>query len=205
MEIMPYEQAEQIIKAQKKISVAHCICRKEQRLLGKGCDHLSEACMAFGTGAYFYIENGLGREVTTEEALKILKIGMDSGLVLQPGNGQKVWSICMCCGCCCGLLRGLKTMAKPASVAHTNFYSQIAADECIGCGLCEEQCPMDAIRMEGDTAVVNRDRCIGCGVCVGTCSVAAVKLMQKSEQERYIPPKDVVEMQLRIAGERRRS
>ena len=161
--------------------------------------------MAFGTGAYFYIENGLGREVTTEEALKILKIGMDSGLVLQPGNGQKVWSICMCCGCCCGLLRGLKTMAKPASVAHTNFYSQIAADECIGCGLCEEQCPMDAIRMEGDTAVVNRDRCIGCGVCVGTCSVAAVKLMQKSEQERYIPPKDVVEMQLRIAGERRRS
>ena len=64
---------------------------------------------------------------------------------------------------------------------------------------------MDAIRMEGDTAVVNRDRCIGCGVCVGTCSVAAVKLMQKSEQERYIPPKDVVEMQLRIAGERRRS
>ncbi len=205
MEIMPYEQAEQIIKAQKKISVAHCICRKEQRQLGKGCDHLSEVCMAFGTGAYFYIENGLGREVTTVEALKILKNGMDSGLVLQPGNGRKVWSLCLCCGCCCGLLRGLKAMEKPADVAHTNFYCQITVQECIGCGLCEERCPMDAISMDGDTAVVNRDRCIGCGVCVGACNVAAVKLMQKIEQERYIPPKDVTEMQLRIAGERQRS
>ena len=203
-EFLPYEQAEQIIKDQKKISVAQCICRKEQRMLGKGCDHPLETCMAFGTGAYYYIENGLGREVTTEEALKILKIGMDAGLVLQPGNGQKAWSICMCCGCCCGLIKTLKTMEKPAQVAHTNFYSRIVADECIACGLCEERCPMVAIRMEGDTAVVDRDRCIGCGVCVGTCNVAAVKLQQKSEHDRYIPPKDVIEMQMRIAGERKR-
>jgi Na+-translocating ferredoxin:NAD+ oxidoreductase subunit B len=202
MEIMPYEQAEQIIKDQKKISVAPCICRKEQRMLREGCDHPLETCMAFGTGAYYYIENGLGREVTTEEALKILKRGMDSGLVLQPGNGQKSWSICMCCGCCCGLLRGLKTMEKPAYAAHTNFYSQIAADECIACGLCEERCPMDAIQMEGDAAVVNRDRCVGCGVCVGTCNVDAIKLLQKSEHDRYVPPKDVVEMQVKIAQER---
>lgn len=205
MEIMPYEQAEQIIKAQKKISVAHCICRKEHRMMGKGCDHPLEACMAFGIGASYYIENGLGREVTTEEALQILKSGMDSGLVLQPGNGQKVWNLCMCCGCCCGLLGALKTMEKPAYVVHTNFYSQIMADECIGCGLCEERCPMGAIRMEADTAVVNRDRCIGCGVCVGSCNVDAVKLLHKSEHERYIPPKDVVEMQMRIAGERKLS
>jgi electron transport complex protein RnfB len=64
---------------------------------------------------------------------------------------------------------------------------------------------MDAIRMDADTAVVNPDRCIGCGVCVGSCNVDAVKLLQKSEQDRYIPPKDVGEMQLRIAGERKRS
>ena len=93
-------------------------------------------------------------------------------------------------------------MEKPAYAAHTNFYSQITADECIACGLCEERCPMDAIQMEGDAAVVNRDRCVGCGVCVGTCNVDAIKLLQKSEHDRYVPPKDVVEMQVKIAQER---
>lgn len=64
MEFMPYEKAEEIIKAQSKISVAHCICRKEHRMIGQGCDHPSETCMAFGAGAYYYIDNGLGREVS---------------------------------------------------------------------------------------------------------------------------------------------
>lgn len=201
MEIMPYEQAEEIIKSQKKISVAKCICRMEAKMLGEGCDHPLEVCMAFGTGAYFYIENGLGREVTPEEALKILRNAMDSGLVLQPGNGQKTWNICMCCGCCCGLLKALKKMDKPAQVAHTNFFARVSPDECTACGLCEERCPMGAITVS-DTAVVDTDRCIGCGVCVGTCAFDAVKLHQKSGKDRYIPPPDVMNMQMRIAQER---
>jgi hypothetical protein len=71
--------------------------------------------MAFGVGAYFYIENGYGREVSRDEAVAILKSAVDSGLVLQPGNGQKVWNMCMCCGCCRGLLRALKKFEKPAA------------------------------------------------------------------------------------------
>jgi len=200
-DIMSYDQAEAIIKSQTKISVAHCICRKEHKLLGQGCNHLSEACMAFGTGAYFYIDNGLGREISQEEALKILHKAMDSGLVLQPGNGKKVWGICMCCGCCCGLLKALKKMDKPAAVAHTSFYAEVLVDNCTACGLCGERCPMDAINID-DTAIVNRDRCIGCGVCVGTCSVDAVELRQKDEAHRYVPPADVTEMQMKIARER---
>ena len=157
--------------------------------------------MAFGTGAYFYVDNGLGREISQEDALKILHKAMDSGLVLQPGNGKKVWGICMCCGCCCGLLKALRKMDKPAAVAHTSFYAEVLADNCTSCGLCEERCPMDAITIE-DTAVINRDRCIGCGVCVGACSLDAVVLRQKDESNRYVPPADVIEMQMRIAKER---
>ncbi len=201
MEVLPYEQAEALIRAQAKISVAPCICRKEERMVGKGCDHPLETCMAFGAGAYFYIENGLGREVSNEEALKILREAMDAGLVLQPGTGQKVWNLCMCCGCCCALLRTLKTMAKPAEVAHTNFFARVVPEDCSGCGLCELRCPMGAIRV-GIAAEVDRDRCIGCGVCVGACPLEAVRLEYKEPGERYTPPRDVMEMQITIARER---
>lgn len=201
MEILPYEQAEEVIRSQSKIAVTQCICRKQSKMMGKKCEHPLEVCMAFGTGAHFYIENGIGREISQEEAMKILRAAMDAGLVLQPGNGQKAWSICMCCGCCCMLLKTLKKMDKPARIAHTSFYAGVVVDDCNTCGLCEERCPMGAIRVD-DVATVNRERCIGCGVCVGVCPTEALKLRQKDEKDRYIPPQDIVDMQIRIARER---
>jgi ferredoxin len=158
--------------------------------------------MAFGTGAYYYIENGLGRDVSIEEALDVLRKGMAAGLVPQPGNGQRVWGICMCCSCGCQLLRALKKMEKPAQLAHTNFYATCEDENCTACGTCVERCPMAAIELE-DTAMVNRDRCIGCGVCVAACEVDAMVLHAKQEKEQYVPPRDIVDMQKRIAQERR--
>ena len=32
------------------------------------------------------------------------------GLVLQPGNAQKPINICLCCGCCCQILKNLKIL-----------------------------------------------------------------------------------------------
>ena len=107
----------------------------------------------------------------------------------------------MCCGCCCALLKALKKMEKPAEVAHTNFRARVAPEDCTACGLCELRCPMEAIKVE-EAAVVNMDRCIGCGVCIGVCPLDAIKLEQKGLQERYTPPRDVMDMQLKIARER---
>ncbi len=201
MEIMTYDQAENIVKSQKKIAVAHCICRKQDGMLGKGCDHPSEVCMAFGTGAYYYIENGLGREILPEEALTILHKGMEAGLVLQPGNGKRIWGLCMCCSCGCQLIRSLKKIEKPAQMAHSNFYAACNPDSCSACGLCVDRCPMGAIELL-DTAEINKDRCIGCGVCVVACDFNAIVLQQQSELNRYVPPKDFIKMHQKIAKER---
>ena len=46
-------------------------------------------------------------------------------------------------------------------------------DECINCGACADECPVNAIA-EGDTAyVIDADACIDCGACAGTCPVGA--------------------------------
>ena len=50
----------------------------------------------------------------------------------------------------------------------------VISDECIMCGACEPECPVDAIS-EGDTQyVIDADLCIDCGACAEVCPVDAI-------------------------------
>jgi len=80
-EIQPYEKVSEIIEKHTRFAVADCICRKIGKMQGHGCDKLMEACMSFGPAADFYIENGLGREITKEEAKQILEKAEEEGLI----------------------------------------------------------------------------------------------------------------------------
>lgn len=201
MEVMPYEMAEDIIAKQSKVVVAPCICRKEHQMAGKGCDNPIEVCLIFGTGGAYYEENGLGRSISKEEALEILKKGMDAGLVLQPGNAQKAINICMCCGCCCQVLKQLKKMPQPAKIINSSYYATVAESSCMACGTCVERCHMEAITVD-ETASIDLLRCIGCGACVPTCDTDAITLRAKKEQDRWVPPRNTFETYLNIAKER---
>ena len=201
MNIMPYEQAEKIIENQSKIVVAPCICRKEQTMVGKGCDRLLEACLVFGSGAYYYEKNGLGRSISQDEALEILNNGFEAGLVLQPGNSKKSANICMCCGCCCQILKNLNTLDNPAKAVCSNYYAIVSEEDCTACGTCADRCQMDAITIE-DTAHINGQRCIGCGVCVASCDSEAIVMMVKDEPDRWVPPANTFKTYLNIARER---
>ncbi|MCH4238717.1 MAG: 4Fe-4S binding protein [Oscillospiraceae bacterium] len=47
--------------------------------------------------------------------------------------------------------------------------------ECISCGACAAECPVNAIS-EGDGKYeINADTCISCGSCAGVCPVGAPK------------------------------
>jgi ferredoxin/predicted transcriptional regulator len=201
MNIMPYEAAEKIIRQQSKIVVAPCICRKEREMVGEGCGKPLEVCLVFAGGAYFYEENGLGRSISQEDALEILKKGAEAGLVLQPGNSQKPMNICLCCGCCCQILKNLNALESPAKAVCSNFYAAVNEENCIGCGNCAERCQMKAIVVE-DTAHIKAERCIGCGLCVTACDVDALRLVEKQASEQYVPPKHVTDTYKRIAKER---
>ena len=202
MNVMPYEAAESIIKKQSKLVVAPCICRKEQNMVGHGCDRPLETCLMLGAGAFFYEQNGTGRPVSQEEALDILNNAIEAGLVLQPSNSQKPSVICMCCGCCCLVLKNLNRMDEPAKVANTNHYAFVNEDDCAGCGNCEDICQMGAITVEDESALVNRKRCIGSGLCVTRCEFNATTLFEKEESEKYSVPANTVEKYMNMTRER---
>jgi electron transport complex protein RnfB len=202
--IMDYEQVEQIIRSQSKILVAPCICRKEHAIMGKACDKPQETCLIFGSGAYMYESRDIGRTIDHEEALSIIRQGVKQGLVPQPSNSKKPMVICLCCDCCCQILKNIKVLDEPAKIVCSNFQAQVEQDDCTGCQACEEICPMDAILMDEENIVANVDinRCIGCGLCVTACAFDAMKLVDKIQTERIEPPANVVETYMTIAKEK---
>ncbi len=48
---------------------------------------------------------------------------------------------------------------------------------CLGYGSCARACPVNAIELANDLAVVHADICIGCGICVKTCPRHLIKLI----------------------------
>lgn len=42
-------------------------------------------------------------------------------------------------------------------------------DDCTSCGICEPECPLEAISEKGEKRVVNLSICADCGVCVDVC------------------------------------
>lgn len=193
IEVLPYEKAEELVKKQKKFLVAPCICRRENQLKGNGCDKLMEACLVFGWGADYYERNGLGRVITMEETLEILRKADEEGLVLQPSNAQEIVNICCCCGDCCQVLINLKRHPLPAAMASASFVAGVDPNTCIGCETCLERCQMEALSIKDDHAVVNADRCIGCGLCVSTCPSGALELQRKAQEAQPEIPKNQME------------
>ncbi len=200
--VMPYEEARRIVAEQDKIVVAPCICRKEHAMVGKGCDRPLETCLVFGSGAQYYEENGLGRPIDQEEALKILEMAEEHALVLQPSNAQKVMNICLCCGCCCQILKNLKKLPAPADFVVSNYLARVREEDCVGCETCVERCQMDAIAMAEGIAHVDSKRCIGCGVCVPTCPQEAITLEPKPEDQKKTPPVHALDLYKMMAVQR---
>ena len=198
--VATYNRIRDLVKGQELIVMAPCICRKEHGLLGDECDRPRDLCFSFGRFAQYIMDNGAGRQVSTDEAMKLLDKAEESALVLSPSNSQKLEFICCCCGCCCGQLRGLKLLENPADYVQSYYRAVIDADSCTACGTCVDRCQIDAIEEKDDTMEVNPARCIGCGLCVSTCPEEAIALEEKPGVEA--PAADMEEVLARLASER---
>lgn len=48
------------------------------------------------------------------------------------------------------------------------------SDECISCGTCASECPVEAISQGDATYVIDESMCIECGSCAAACPVQAI-------------------------------
>ncbi|MEW6554908.1 MAG: 4Fe-4S binding protein [Actinomycetota bacterium] len=198
--VAAYDRVRELVKEQETIVINDCVCRKQQRLLGSECGRPFEGCLGFGPMAEFYLERGLGRRASVEEALELLDHSEEAGQVLQPNNAQHIDFVCSCCSCCCGVLKNLKLFPNPAEFIESSYQAQKDREKCVECETCMERCPMDAIVVAGEEMRVDPARCIGCGVCVPSCPEEAISLVPK--EGALVPPMNGDELLDRILVER---
>ena len=48
-------------------------------------------------------------------------------------------------------------------------------EDCVNCGACEPECPVDCIKEGDGIYIIDKEVCTGCGACVDSCPVDAIK------------------------------
>ncbi len=205
--ITPYEEIEKIIDNAKTVAIQACVCRLRYDYLegakSRKCKdkYPIDTCLAIDSGAKHFIDRGHAKEITKEEAKKLLKQFGQMGLVHTTEN-FKVGShslICSCCRCCCNLLGGITRWDNPRAVAAANFLANVVEPEkCIQCNLCADNCAFEAIKISNSSPIIDNDKCMGCGVCVGNCPEGVLKLKKIEREEIF---EDLGQLGVQIAKE----
>lgn len=198
--IKPYDDLEAMLDKHTRFAVGICMCRLMGRQISeKRCNHPLETCIETDDYADFFIETGIGKEITKEEALAILREGEKDGRIVQTTNSKEGENFCSCCGCGCGMMQLKKYFPGPSAALWSNYYSVIDYDKCISCGKCVKRCTFQYIKQDKKSkrVTIDTNACLGCGLCVSTCPTKAIKLIQKAEEDVYEPPEtydDAVEI-----------
>jgi Fe-S-cluster-containing hydrogenase component 2 len=187
--IQPYEKASALLENALSWGVRDCICRVQQKLVGRGCDRPVNSCLVFAPVKNAFDRSKTDRVITKEEALQILAATEEAGLVHTVGNYRDgIDYICNCCTCCCGILRGIAQYGISSAVAHSDFVLVVDSEACSGCNNCIERCQFNALSASEGIVAVDNQHCMGCGVCVVACSIDALHLERRPEKEITLPP-----------------
>ncbi len=203
--VFPVRLMEEVIANTRRIAVAHCPCRVSYRLVGRGCDHPTEVCMKFDELADFVIDRGLARELTEEEALDLIRMTEEAGLVHFVDNAEgEIKHNCNCCGCACWNVGNIRRRKIPRdTIMATYFMRETDTEACTGCGECATICPVDAVEMTDGVPVIDREWCIGCGVCATVCPGDAVILKVREDKVGERPVATFEELHSRILAEKK--
>lgn len=189
-QVMPHENLLEIIEKQKSFAAMRCCCRHlaEQRDEPCQCHEIPEySCLFFGQVADYIVDYNMGKRLTKQECMDVLKTCAKAGCVHNTNNfTEALQFVCNCCPDCCGFIAAVKKYGNIKTINTSNFLSVVDEETCILCGECVERCPVVAIRLEDDRIVVDETICIGCGNCVTICPPESLSLKRVSEKKPVV-------------------
>jgi Pyruvate/2-oxoacid:ferredoxin oxidoreductase delta subunit len=144
--VLPYEEVRAILDNVEYFTVSHCPCRHANNLDpdSPDCQYPTEVCLHFDRLGHYIVKNGMGREITREEAEDILKRSAELGLVHGISNQQEKPDTI--CNCCIWFL-AMNRYGHAGSPAPSNFRITVSQSTCTGCGVCAYTCPSQSLTL----------------------------------------------------------
>jgi ferredoxin len=163
-----------------KIAVMPCSCRTKRG----PCEHPVDTCLTLNDAAEKFIERGSARQVSVDEALRIVEEAHGAGLVpmayirTDTPRPEGVNFICNCCSCCCGPLGVSLKLGKQVHLLKSIATTATDDQKCVSCGACVDRCHFGARKMVEGKLQYDKDLCFGCGLCASACPSKAISLIQ---------------------------
>ncbi|MFO7962860.1 MAG: 4Fe-4S binding protein [Desulfobacterales bacterium] len=174
-QVLASDDVTQMVDEAKVIAVTNCSCRT----IHPRPEIPLQVCMQLDKAATYAIDRGTGKELTRQEALDLLKMCEEKGLVHTAMNTRGLGTmICNCDSVSCGNWPD-KTHAK-SFTAPSRFIASVDQEACSSCETCISRCFFDAVSLTGpnDTAAVDEEKCMGCGLCQVTCPEDAIQMVE---------------------------
>jgi len=199
--MLSYEDTEAILRNAPAIAVVNCPCRMYQVEHGLN-DKPLLVCLQLTEGSAKYAEEqGVGKRLTLEEGMEVLRLCEDAGLIPSVFGGEKLGFICNCDGQGCGSLRvGVQT--GYFNREKSRYQASVDQELCNGCQTCVERCIFGAIEMvkfpgsKKLKAYVDPEKCYGCGCCVIKCPVEGAIALKLVRPKEHIPLMEMARLQV---------
>lgn len=218
--VLPDEEIENFVSSKSLFAIAPCPCEVPPCMTseyaedfpsyddfhtGEYEDYMSpltglrvETCLQMGDEAQAWIELGLAREISRDDALRFLKRSRDDGFVLQTCFTKNHEAVCSCNIKRCNVMAHWASLEGTMDWKETKAYRQIShytlevdLDACLHCGACADRCPCQAIEMQDGTPQIT-GMCFRCGQCAYVCPAEARKLYPRPADECIELPKDLL-------------
>ncbi|ABW65933.1 4Fe-4S binding protein [Desulfosudis oleivorans] len=136
------------------------------------------------------VGNKHSKELTKDEALEIVRNSRKHDLIfslescIQPYQNN----ICACCTDCCIELNGRYKFGLDVSPKGP-YMPVVKKEACKKCMDCVNRCPVKAISHQEDTITIDMGLCLGCGICTEKCPHEAMELVVDTEYiPSYVQP-----------------
>ncbi len=162
-----------------RISVKDCVCRAKRKV----CDHPLETCLQLNDAAELQISKGKAREINKAEALRIVEMSHEAGLVpmaytrTDTPKPEGVNYICNCCSCACSVWGATLKVGRNPHLVKSIATTLTDTNACTGCGACVGRCHFNARKIVDGKLEFNKDICFGCGLCLDKCPEKAIRLI----------------------------